>query len=82
VWFNRENVELIGGKAGLVLEVDFSEEPRYQWQRFVRCRVNVNVSGPLCLGIFLPQNDRNDIWISLKYERLPEFCYQYGVIGH
>uniref|UniRef100_A0A2N9HI48 Reverse transcriptase domain-containing protein n=1 Tax=Fagus sylvatica TaxID=28930 RepID=A0A2N9HI48_FAGSY len=47
VWFNRENVELIGG--------------------------------PLCMGIFLPRNDRNDIWISLKYERLLEFCYQYGV---
>ena len=81
-WFNKENVELIGGKAGLVLEIDFSEDTRYHWKRFVRCRVNVNISEPLCPGIFLPRNDRNDIWISLKYERLPEFCFRCGVIGH
>jgi hypothetical protein len=42
----------------------------------------VNIVAPLCPGIFLPRKDRSDIWISLKYERLPEVCFRCGIIGH
>ncbi len=44
--------------------------------------MNVDISVPLCPGIFLPRDNLNDIWISLKYERLPEVCYRCGIIGH
>ncbi len=81
-WFNKEYVELIRGKVGRVLEVDLIVEPRILWQRFVRCRINIDITTPLCPGMFLPRKDRNDIWISLKYERLPEVCFQCGVLGH
>jgi hypothetical protein len=44
--------------------------------------VNINVNKPLCPGVFLPRYERTNIWISLKYERLPEFCFRCGIIGH
>ena len=34
-WFNKEYVELIGGKVGSVLEVDIIAEPKILWRRFV-----------------------------------------------
>ncbi len=40
------------------------------------------MNNPLCPGIFLPRHERTDIWISLKYERLLEFCFRCGIIGH
>ncbi|KAL7224743.1 hypothetical protein ACSBR1_026096 [Camellia fascicularis] len=30
----------------------------------------------------LPSNMGNDIWISYKFEKLSEFCYAYGRLGH
>jgi hypothetical protein len=82
IWQNKENIESIGAAAGKVLEMDFNGEPRIQWQRFVRVRVEVDLSSPFCPGIFLPRNGLHDIWIPLKYERLPALCFTCGSIGH
>uniref|UniRef100_A0A2N9FEW4 CCHC-type domain-containing protein n=1 Tax=Fagus sylvatica TaxID=28930 RepID=A0A2N9FEW4_FAGSY len=82
IWCNKENIKLVGSKAGAMVEVEFSETTNGMWQRHTRVRVNVNVNNPLCPGIFLPRHERTDIWISLKYERLPEFCFRCGIIGH
>lgn len=27
-------------------------------------------------------SDSNRFWVSFKYERLPIFCYHYGLLGH
>jgi hypothetical protein len=81
-WYCKEYIEKIGGVAGQVLEVDLIGEPRIQWQRFVRCRINIDLNAPLSSGIFLPRNNLSDIWVSLKYERLPECCFRCGIIGH
>lgn len=32
-WFNKEYVELLGGKVGSVLEVDIIAEPKILWRR-------------------------------------------------
>ena len=82
IWYNKENIKLIGDKAGSVVEVEFSDAPSGMWRRFARVRVNINVNKPLCPGIFLPRHERTDIWISLKYKRLPKFCFRCGIMGH
>ena len=56
-WFNKEYVELIGGKVGRVLEVDLIAKPRILWQRFVCCRINIDITTLLWLGMFLPRKD-------------------------
>ncbi len=57
-------------------------EPRIQWQRFVRIRVDIYLTSPLSPGFLLPKDNHQDLWIGLKYERLPGICYRCGVIGH
>ena len=82
LWQNKSNLLRIGNKVGKVLEVDFSGEAHSRWYRFVRIRVEVDISVPLKPGMFLPRNELDDVWIGLKYEKMPDFCYKCGLIRH
>lgn len=81
-WMTEENLKCIGKTVGNVIEVDFDEGSKGRYCRFIRLRIEIDISRPLNPGFFLPRPGLNDLWISLKYERLPEFCFSCGVIGH
>jgi hypothetical protein len=81
-WMTEENLKCIGKTVGNVIEVDFDEGSKGRYRRFIRLRIEIDISRPLNPGFFLPRPGLNDLWISLKYERLPEFCFSCGVIGH
>lgn len=44
-------------------------------RNFIRVRVTINVSEPLCQGRKVTSDENNDGWISFMYERLPNMCY-------
>lgn len=48
----------------------------------MRVKVSVNTSNPLTIGFCLPRDNNNDTWIKFRYERLQDFCYRCGRIGH
>lgn len=50
--------------------------------RFVRVRVTLNISKPLCRGRVITLDDRKDLWIPFKYELLPNLCYWCGCLTH
>ncbi|KAL0003477.1 hypothetical protein SO802_017258 [Lithocarpus litseifolius] len=50
--------------------------------RFVRVRVTLNISKPLCRGRVITLDDRKDLWIPFKYERLPNLYYKCGCLSH
>ncbi|KAL0002312.1 hypothetical protein SO802_016093 [Lithocarpus litseifolius] len=42
---------------------------------FIRIRVSMDVTGPLCRGRLVSMEQEKQVWISFKYERLPNICY-------
>lgn len=49
---------------------------------YIRVRVRVDISLPLCGGRVLSIEGSEDVWISFKYERLPNICYWCGCLNH
>uniref|UniRef100_A0A2N9I5P8 Reverse transcriptase domain-containing protein n=1 Tax=Fagus sylvatica TaxID=28930 RepID=A0A2N9I5P8_FAGSY len=83
LWQNKPNLSRIGSKAGKVIEVDFVGDSPPRWHKLVRLRVEVDITVPLKPGMFFPRKELSDVWIGLKYEKLPEFCYKsYGPWMH
>ena len=42
--------------------------------RFIRVKVNLDISLPLCQGRVVSLEKGDKIWVSFKYERLPNIC--------
>lgn len=49
---------------------------------YLRMQCEVDVSKPLMAGFFLNRGEGHMSWIQFKYERLANFCYKCGKIGH
>ena len=49
---------------------------------FMRVRVAVDISKPLCRGRHVMGNQGSDEWIAFKYEHLPNLCYWCGLMSH
>ncbi|XP_073119663.1 uncharacterized protein [Henckelia pumila] len=79
-----EIVEKIGHRLGRVIEVDKGEGDTILG-RFARVRVEMDITNPLPsflqVGSHLDQGN-DPFTVLLTYERLPEFCYACGRVGH
>ena len=49
---------------------------------FLQIRFKVHVSKPLCRGRRVALDDKDEVWVSSKYEKLPNFCYRCGKVSH
>lgn len=49
---------------------------------FMRVRVTIDISGPICLGRRVTFDENNDGWVSFMHERLPNMCYWCGHLTH
>ncbi|XP_075499819.1 uncharacterized protein LOC142538372 [Primulina tabacum] len=95
VWVQCHNVPLVfmqsailrnlGSKLGTVMEVDEGDEGDEGscTGRYDRIRVSLDINEPLrqCLSVRSEQ-EQEDICIILLYEKLPNFCYNCGKLGH
>ncbi|KAF7151487.1 hypothetical protein RHSIM_Rhsim02G0110700 [Rhododendron simsii] len=50
--------------------------------KFIRVRVWVDITKPLKRGFFLRRPGEEDLWVKFRYERLSDFCYSCGRVGH
>lgn len=51
-------------------------------ENFIRIRVSMDISGPLCHGRLVSLGKDKEVWVSFKYERLPNICYWCGCLDH
>uniref|UniRef100_A0A2N9H0H1 aminobutyraldehyde dehydrogenase n=1 Tax=Fagus sylvatica TaxID=28930 RepID=A0A2N9H0H1_FAGSY len=65
-------------KAGKVIEVDFVGDLPPRWHKFVRLRVEVDITVPLKPGMFFPRKELSDVWICLNSEPV----YLVNPFGH
>ena len=59
-----------------------TKAPTEECGSFMRVRVLVDVSQPLCQGRVLTLDDNREVWVSFKYKRLPNLCYWCGCLTH
>lgn len=72
-------IRAIGGGLGTVLEV---ESDGVVWDKSARLKILVDVTKPLRRLQQVRQRDGSTVVVEVKYERLPNFCYCCGVLGH
>lgn len=64
-----------------VIEVDVAEKG-VQWSKCLRMRVKVDVAKKLVRGKKITIEGDEERWVYFKYERLPNFCYNCGLLSH
>jgi hypothetical protein len=69
----------LGNILGMFEEMDMKEVNTMR--KFLRIRTSLDLTKPLKRGSKLHFQGK-DIWVDYKYERLPNFCFVCGRIGH
>lgn len=77
---NRDVGWKTGASPGEVLEVDVTGEG-VGWGKNLHIQVNLDVTKPLEKSRAL-QLEGKVVWVSFKYEKLPNFCFTCGRILH
>ncbi|KAJ1401079.1 Zinc finger, CCHC-type [Sesbania bispinosa] len=49
---------------------------------FIKVLVDFDLSKPLLAGVNVGSQVDGIMWVDFRYERLPQFCYSCGLIGH
>ncbi|KAI9078410.1 hypothetical protein K1719_039629 [Acacia pycnantha] len=77
-----ENTVTIGGYVG---EVMLAENLIYNGKYVhgcMRAKVLLDLKNPLAYGFWMDRPDGEKAWIPIRYEKLQNFCYKCGKIGH
>ena len=78
----KEIGETIGRGFGTCLEVSADKAGRCSGS-YMRIRVLIDVSKPLRRGARIRLGQNGDVvWVDARYERLPDFCFRCGRLGH
>lgn len=70
---NAKVGKMIGASIGEVEEVGVGNGD-VEWGEFLRVRVRVDITKPLPRGKKVSLGDSQTVWVTFKYERLPNFC--------
>lgn len=71
----------LGATIGEVSEVSLFEFSG-QNNHVLKAKVKLNLNNPLKKGVNMGSKVDGIHWVDFRYERLPNFCYYCGIIGH
>lgn len=72
---------LVGDSLGKIEEVDL-DNGENEWGKYMIITVKLNISKPIVRKKKLKLGRLEPVWIWLSYERLQDFCFCCGVLGH
>ncbi|OMO68593.1 Zinc knuckle CX2CX4HX4C [Corchorus olitorius] len=78
----RSNAERIGHKLGRLVAVEDPAMLSGTGTRYLRVRVAFNITDPLVARFWVPKGNAERIWAAIHYEKLLDFCYACGKLGH
>lgn len=80
-FFTEKIAEAIGSALGTFIRVD-KKNFEGSWKSFLRVRVLLDITKPLRRKLKMKKEGGSWFWVEFKYERLPNFCFLCGLIGH
>ncbi|KAG5537914.1 hypothetical protein RHGRI_025115 [Rhododendron griersonianum] len=80
----RANAEIIGNRFDKLLAFETSPDNILLARNFLRIRAEINTTLPIPKGFWLRRKtpENSELWISYKYEKLQDYCYSCGRLGH
>lgn len=73
--------EAIGSQLGECVLVD-SDEEGLCFGKFMLIHIKLDVRRPLRKGMKIVLNSQQQFWMEFQYEKLPDFCFRCGLLGH
>ncbi|KAL6200704.1 hypothetical protein ACLB2K_030485 [Fragaria x ananassa] len=80
--FEEENVKEMAEKFGEFIRMYDPLESEEGTYSILRVRILLDARDPLPTGYELPREDGSKKWVSFAFEKLSDFCYVCGRIGH
>lgn len=80
-FFTHKVAEIIGGALGEFIMAD-KKNFEGSWKSFLRVIIRIDITLPLRRRMKMKRPSGEIFWIDFKFERLPNFCFLCGVIGH
>ncbi|KAG8387938.1 hypothetical protein BUALT_Bualt02G0073300 [Buddleja alternifolia] len=81
MFINQENIRLIGNTVGSFIMSDLTSENQ-RWKKSIRIRVTIDLRKPLVDSVTFNPKPGVSINAEIRYERLADFCYICGLLGH
>ncbi|KAI8005103.1 hypothetical protein LOK49_LG08G00439 [Camellia lanceoleosa] len=79
----KQNGEILGNRIGRLVRVEAHAEGLLLYRSFLRIRMEIDIQQPLPRGLWLQRGQgQSDSWLTFKYEKLSNFCYDCGRLGH
>ncbi|MBA0725626.1 hypothetical protein Golax_022194, partial [Gossypium laxum] len=78
---DRQTALDIGKAIGVLVTIDWKDWFG-GWTEFMRIKVKIDIEKPLRRVVRFVDKDGSETIGLIKYERLPDFCFSCGIIGH
>ena len=78
----RSNAEKIGKILGDLEKIDDPTWLNGVGRSFLRMRIAVEIEKPLVAGFWVLREDKRRVWVEVKYEKVVDFCFVCGKMGH